>query len=74
MVIDNCLCKGDLGPLTCSDLRGLEDRHLGSEGNSNGQSHKKSSLNILTVSAALGQPMEVQPVEFWCVLSGVWWG
>lgn len=56
MVIDNCLRKGDLGPLTYSDLRGLEDRQLGSEGNSNGQSHKKSSLHILTVSAALGQP------------------
>lgn len=74
MVIDNCLWKGDLGPLTYSDLRGLEDRQSGSEGNSNGQSHKKSSLHILTVSAALGQPMEVQPAELWYLLFGVWWG
>lgn len=68
MVADNYLWKGDLRPLPCGDLRGLEDSHLGWQSNNNGcqegRSHTKSFLNVLT--ASLGQPEEVQLAESWC--------
>ena len=57
------------------DLRDLEESQLGSESNNNGcQSLKKSCLNILTLSAALGQPEVIQLAESWCFLFRVWWG
>lgn len=68
MVTGNCLWKRELRHLSSGDLRGLEGRQLGSEGNDDGA--KKSCLNTLTVSAALGQPME----ELRCLLFGVGWG
>ena len=63
MVFGTCLWKGELRPLSSGDLRDLEGRQLGSEGNNDGP--KKSCLHTLTVSAALGQNGGVVVPSVW---------